>query len=425
MPIIKIQEWLQSESIPGVIWYVKRLSANDTLATNSHQAGPYIPKEVLFRVLPSLNRLAVKNPKVDVPLFLDSHTDARIAVATWYNGKHTGSSSRDEVRITNLGGRRSALLDPNSTGGLAAFAFHCSGGGDATACHVWVCDTEVEADLIQECVGGIDPGEWRVWEASSTTSAPIPILFAATQNLSSKDVPPEWLSAYPTGAELVRRSIELRPESLASVDSRLMTRRKCEYELFRIVENEIELPFCKAGFTNIEAFIARAQTILQRRKSRAGNSLELQLRAILMEEGFIEGSDFSHRATSEDGKEPDFLFPSAGAYKNDRFNPDLLRMLGVKTTCRDRWRQIVDEAIRIPIKHLLTLQEGVSESQFQQMRTAGVRLVVPESLHEKYPTSVRKDLLSLADFIADLRLLNPPPPQTPITTLQVTDSGGL
>ena len=39
------------------------------------------------------------------------------------------------------------------------------------------------------------------------------------------------------------------------------------------------------------------------------------------------------------------------------------RMLAAKTTCHDRWRQLIDTAGPIPVKHLLTLQEGVSEAR--------------------------------------------------------------
>jgi hypothetical protein len=31
-------------------------------------------------------------------------------------------------------------------------------------------------------------------------------------------------------------------------------------------------------------------------------------------------------------------------------------MLGAKTTCKDRWRQVLTEAIKIPHKHLFTLE---------------------------------------------------------------------
>jgi hypothetical protein len=80
-------------------------------------------------------------------------------------------------------------------------------------------------------------------------------------------------------------------------------------------------------------------------------------------------------------------------------------MLAAKTTCKDRWRQITHEADRIKTKHLLTLQEGVSEGQFAEMVGANIQLVVPAGLHECFPTAVRPHLMSLESFIADVRLL--------------------
>lgn len=80
-------------------------------------------------------------------------------------------------------------------------------------------------------------------------------------------------------------------------------------------------------------------------------------------------------------------------------------MLAVKTTCKDRWRQILTEADRITTKHLLTLQEGVSEKQFQEMVGEGVQLVVPEPLKTSFPPSVQEHLQTLESFIADVRLL--------------------
>jgi hypothetical protein len=80
-------------------------------------------------------------------------------------------------------------------------------------------------------------------------------------------------------------------------------------------------------------------------------------------------------------------------------------MLAVKTTCRDRWRQILSEADRIPEKHLLTLQEGVSEAQFREMTGAGVQLVVPAGLTDKFPKTIQPHLQTLESFIRDVRLL--------------------
>jgi hypothetical protein len=66
---------------------------------------------------------------------------------------------------------------------------------------------------------------------------------------------------------------------------------------------------------------------------------------------------------------------------------------------------VLNEADRIGTKHLLTLQEGVSEGQFREMTDAKVQLVVPEPLVTKFPKSVQPHLQSLESFIGDIRLL--------------------
>ena len=55
-------------------------------------------------------------------------------------------------------------------------------------------------------------------------------------------------------------------------------------------------------------------------------------------------------------------------------------LLPTKTTGKGGWLQVINEAARIAVKHLLTLQEGVSVIQFAGMKDAGVLLVVPPSL---------------------------------------------
>lgn len=52
MPTMEISDWLDEHSGPQFVWYVKRLSANDTQANGSHQAGPHIRKELLFQLFP-------------------------------------------------------------------------------------------------------------------------------------------------------------------------------------------------------------------------------------------------------------------------------------------------------------------------------------------------------------------------------------
>lgn len=143
----------------------------------------------------------------------------------------------------------------------------------------------------------------------------------------------------------------------------------------------------------------------------AGPALRIRIRAategpraIFLEEGLREDRDFAYNKASEGRHRPDFLFPSAEAYRDPTFPSDRLRMLAVKTTCRDRWRQVLNEASRIERKHLLTLQEGVSEHQFREMTEANVQLVVPEPLFAKFRSAIRPDLQTLESFIGDIRL---------------------
>ena len=185
----------------------------------------------------------------------------------------------------------------------------------------------------------------------------------------------------------------------------MLKRREYEFEVFRSVEEATFLPGIQNGFETVDKFLGLANSILQSRKSRSGKSLEYHVVEIFREDGLIENTHFSYEPTIENSKRPDFIFPTVDAYNNGEFPDCKLRMLAAKTTCKDRWRQILNEANRIPNKHLLTLQEGVSENQFNEMTDAKVTLVVPSGLQKSYPEKIRTHLVSLEEFIADVRLL--------------------
>lgn len=399
MAVADLLDWLDEQARPGVVWVLKRLSANDTQETGGHQNGPFIPKTIIFSLFPSINRPEAVNPDHVFQLCIDSHPAVKEVRAVWYNQK-----TRNEARLTRFGG--TVLLNAESTGSLAVFAFETGGDGIATRCNVWVCDHAIEEDLIEERVGPVEPERPAVWSVDGAQEFD---LFGepriASCWLAPDLIPPAWLERFPTGAEIIEQAVALRPDLNLDPDRRLLRRRDCEFEVFRSLEEAVELPLIRRGFETIDDFIARAQTILQRRKSRSGRSLELHARKIFQEEGFRETVDFSHQPESDPGKKPDFLFPSEQSYKDKAFPADRLRMLAAKTTCKDRWRQILNEAERIPVKHLLTLQEGVSEKQFREMTEAGVRLVVPLRLHDSYPQPVRAHLVTLESFIGDVRLI--------------------
>lgn len=398
MASIDLAAWISAMSDEGRVWYVKRLSANDTLATGAHQAGPYVPKDLLFQVLPELDAPTVLNPHVSFVVRIDSHGDERTVRAIWYNNRLHGGT-RNEARITNWGGAGSALLDPENTGALSAFAF--ARHRDGPRLRVWVCRNPTEEDVIEDRFGPVEPGMLVVGTRAAGSAAAKDVL--APCRLDPADMPESWLHGFPAGIEIVRKSVELRPLSNRSADDRLILRRECEFEIFLSVEEALETPRIRAGFGSVTEFVAHAQGILQRRKARSGRSLELQMREVLVESDFKEGIDFAHQPESEAGKRPDFLFPSEEAYKDQNTDSSRLRMLATKTTCKDRWRQVINEADRIRTKHLLTLQEGVSVNQFLEMQQAGIQLVVPASLVSTYPSAVQPRLLTISSFLAEIR----------------------
>lgn len=404
MPVTDLPSWIEQHARAGTVWLVKRLAGNDTLATGAHQAGPYLPRNLVFELFPAVNRIETKNPDTAVDLYIDSHVDHREARIVWYNNKfHDGT--RNETRMTQLGGQASALLNPDSTGSVAALVFVLDNAGHAASCHAWVCDNSIEEDVFEDRFGPIEPKTFTVWRPGLVPEV-AQVAAAAPCRLTREQLPPAWLQAFPTGEEIIAKTREMRPDATQPVDDRLILRRECEFEIFKSVEEAIYLPRMSEGFTTIDGFISLAQTILQSRKSRSGTSLELHVRNIMMEEHFVQNTDFSFRPVIEGNKRPDFLFPSVAAYNDASFPRERLRMLAAKTTCKDRWRQILPEANAIPVKHLLTLQEGVSENQFKEMLDAGVRLVVPSKLHKRYPKDIRQELITFESFIAEVRLQN-------------------
>lgn len=139
-----------------------------------------------------------------------------------------------------------------------------------------------------------------------------------------------------------------------------------------------------------------AQSAFQRRKSRAGNALENHLEAIFKSHGVT----YSRTSVTERKLKPDFIFPDIKCYHDQSFPPTRLTMLASKTTSKDRWRQILNEATRIPVKHLITLEPSISENQTAEMQSEQVQLVIPGPLHDTYTTLQQTWLLDVSDFIA-------------------------
>ena len=388
--------WLLEIAGGNYFVYIKRLSANDTGATGGHQVGLYIPSGIVEKLFPSINHTRELNPSVFLTAHVSSHdcpdSEAR---AIYYNSRHFGKT-RNEKRITRWG-RGSPLQNPENTGALTLLAFkQDEQGGDCSDVDIWVCVSPDEEDIIESVIGEIIPGMLISGPAGEILGG----LSLQHAPVNHKYVIPEaWKQRFPSGSEIIQYAAGHYAKNSCDPDEQLVARRRVEYGIFLLVEELHVLDIIREGFGSVDEFIALANSVSNRRKSRAGKSLELHLEHLFVEHGLRH---FATQAVTEGNKKPDFLFPSAEAYHDAGFPEENLRMLAVKTTCKDRWRQILNEADKIRQMHLFTLQEGVSQTQYREMQEAGVRLVVTSSLQKKYPEAVREELMTLGSFIAEL-----------------------
>ncbi|MFD1361249.1 type II restriction endonuclease [Lentibacillus salinarum] len=183
-------------------------------------------------------------------------------------------------------------------------------------------------------------------------------------------------------------------------DLTLMQWVQQEEKLFKrleryIVKNRLEVGFTSKGITDVDGFVQFSLSVHNRRKSRAGHALENHLQRI------FQRHDIKHSRgnVTEEKYKPDFLFPDIQDYRDAGFPSEKLTMLGVKSTLKDRWRQVLAEAARIETKHLLTLEPGISESQTSQMKTQKLNLILPQPLHETFKETQRSELMDLSDFL--------------------------
>jgi hypothetical protein len=382
-----LRDWLARIADKSWAWYVKRLSANDTGLTGSHQAGFYLPGDFALTVAPELAEPTL-NPRRVLTLTLLSHDQRSSPSLIYYNSRtiRRQSNGRNEFRLTGFGGARSALQDPDSTGSILVTAWD-----RASIVEAWLTTGLDEEEIVEGSVGPVEPSTNVVRLTSAGGRPELRIAAQSTCEPAMTALPVPWQQDFPSGAELTAEAIKRRPGSGEVADRRLMDRYRCEFGLFKIVEAAHTTPLIGSGFETVDEFLAVAQSVANRRKARAGRSLELHLAHVFDEEGV----QYETGATTEEGRRPDFIFPSVEAY----WSGGMSRMLAVKTSVKDRWRQVLDEAPRLPEKHLFTLAEGVSPNQFRQMNGVGVRLVIPAQNVRMFPRAIQSELMDLAGFI--------------------------
>jgi hypothetical protein len=179
-------------------------------------------------------------------------------------------------------------------------------------------------------------------------------------------------------------------------DNVLMSCYEREEILYRTLEKHIVGEKLRTGFNDVDDFFDYSKSAQNRRKSRAGLALENHLEFIFQKNKIR----YDRTPITENKSKPDFLFPGINEYRDTTFNAINLTMLGVKSTCKDRWRQVLSEADRIDTKHVLTLESSISISQTDEMIKRSVQLVVPQRIIGTYKPEQQKWLYTVSDFIA-------------------------
>ena len=369
----------------GELAFCKFLSANDTGLTGGHQCGIYVPKPAYSIVF---DEKGLKGDNME-----------RIAKIRWQGDFDTeskftyyGKGTRNEYRITRFG-RGFDLLRPDNTGALVVIVKLAAEDYEG-----WVLETENDIDDFLNYFG-LSPAE---------TGRLIGADLIATNNLERQKL--EKMDAFihalngsfpkavdmSAAARNIYNDVYDHLENIVQKpDNELLAWNNMEYDLFRRIEEIQYGDVIRAGFASMQDFIDTANSVLNRRKSRAGKSLEYHLEAI------FQGNNLPYepQVVTEEKKRPDFVFPSGSAYHNPTYPSEKLIVLGAKTTCKDRWRQVINEADRVKIKYLCTLQQGISPQQLHEMRSENVVLVVPAPYISAYPQEYRQDIFTLARFI--------------------------
>jgi hypothetical protein len=188
----------------------------------------------------------------------------------------------------------------------------------------------------------------------------------------------------------------------ADPDAALLRWLEFEELLFFTFERHLIGERLEAGFVDpkgvakVDAFVRFSLSVQNRRKARAGYSLENHLEFLFKELGL----QHERGARTEGKRKPDFLFPGSAQYADLSVPADRLTLLGSKSSCKDRWRQVLSEGARVPEKHLITLEPGISRHQTDEMQQEGLQLVLPRGLFETYQADQRGWLMSLEEFIA-------------------------
>lgn len=278
--------------------------------------------------------------------------------------------------------------------------------------------TKVERDLLEALALGAD----AVQEKFAFLEVPLAAGDDGREVATQLTIPVDALADYPvTDHPLFKRSVgdgnmpvtsqmaiaateiaDIRLGQSVSPDEYLTGALKAESDLYYAIESTInegsvaKLMEANPSVTDILDFAMRLQ---QSRKSRRGQSLQNHFAALLDREQI----PYSAQCMAEAGETPDFVVPGCDRYHDASFPAERLRMVACKSTAKERWRQILNEAARIPEKYLLTLDSKLTPSTISSMTHARIRVFIPASiLQSEYRERGAHGLNTVTDLVSEL-----------------------
>lgn len=391
-----------SDHFEGIV--VKRLSAVETTPATSNQHE--------FNGSSPLRRLLGDDDRRNIParfIWLGQEQEAITVdgIVSWYDARRR-HPTRTEYRLYYPGNE---VTDMMSAGDVFFLAMRRDGSAMVI---IVPSDSTIQNQLLW-LFGLEEQPEFRFTFQPVEGSSDAELDFAARYILDELGIEPEepeadrldglierFGLAFPTTrvfSELARSSL---PEvsALDDPDHALVEWMDREEQLFRRLERRIVAERIRNGFrsedgADVEGFLSFSLSVQNRRKSRAGQALENHLQTIFVDHGIR----YARGLETENRNKPDFLFPGQTEYRDPAFPARRLTMLGSKSTLKDRWRQVLSEAMRIEDKHLLTLEPGISENQTDEMRAKRLQLVVPRKIHPTYRPPQQEWLMDVRGFL--------------------------
>jgi DNA-cytosine methyltransferase len=357
-------------------FFCKFISANDTGKNGGHRSGFYVPKQAHPMIF---DEPGVKGENKDrsVRLYweqLDYHTDSIF--------RYYGKGTRDEYRITRFG---------------KGFPFF-------SGKHI--------GDLLiiikvtkEEYIGYVLSGQDTEAFLATFSISPIENSYYYSSNKNQLESTGELIDSYIQNYAASIKNYEdfPIPENLAAISRELLSKAnanekfyydytdnlilewiKIEYKVFRAIENFKYKDVLSKPFNDIDSLLSFANTALANRKRRAKYSFEFHLEYIFQQ---WDLSFTMHREKTD--KSVDFSF-----FDN---NGEPIISLFAQTTCKHTWENLLDFNINADL-YLVTIEKGMNANILEQMKKNNIKLVIPESYRQFYPTEYRDEVLSLYDF---------------------------